>query len=244
MPGDVAGGEAAEPREREHAVGVVLADAGATGPRLGGCGRDRGRFPVVAKVLVDTRADELRQLEPGRTVRLELGRSRSERVIRPGQPRGLREPPVRRERLGIVRAVRARLALDDDPARELDIAIDALQRQVEDDVPERVVGALGVHVRPRHAKLVGDEALVVMEVGRYDHQALAERRDRARVLVAERLVDQDRGASNVLPVDLVVVDRPERRDQVAQVQVVQCLIHRPEAPPRPIRPPTQSSRSA
>jgi hypothetical protein len=105
-----------------------------------------------------------------------------------------------------VRSVRARLALDDDPARELDVAIDTLQCQIEDDVPESVVGALGVDVRAGHSKLVGDEPLVVVEVGRHDHQSLAERRDRTRVLVAERLVDQDRGASDVLPVDLVVVD--------------------------------------
>ena len=225
-------------------MGVVLADAGAAGPRLGGRGRDRGGLPVVAEMIVDARADELRQLEPGRTGRLELGRNRRERGVGAGQPRGLREPRVRRERLGVVRAVRACLALHDDPARELDLAVDALQRQVEDDVPERVVRALGVHVGARDAKLVGDEPLVVVEVGRHDHQALAKRRDRAWVLVAERLVDQDGGAGDVLPVDLVVVDRPERRDQIAQVQVVECLIHHRAAPPRPIRPPTQSSRSA
>ena len=79
---------------------------------------------------------------------------------------------------GVVRAVRARLALDDDPARELDVAIDALQRQVEDDVPEGVVGALGIHVRARDAQLVRDQPLVVVEVGRNDHQALAKRCDR------------------------------------------------------------------
>ena len=70
VPGDVAGREAAEPREREHAVGVVLADAGAAGPRLGGRGRDRGDAPVVAEVVVDALVDEVGELEPGRTRRL------------------------------------------------------------------------------------------------------------------------------------------------------------------------------
>ena len=116
VPGDVAGREAAEPREREHAVGVVLADAGAAGPRLGGRGRDRGDAPVVAELVVDEPVDELGELEPGRTRRLELGRRRRERVVRARQPRGLREPRVGCERLGVARAVHARLALDDDPA--------------------------------------------------------------------------------------------------------------------------------
>ena len=235
MTRDIAGGEAAEPREREHAVRIVLADAGSSGPRLRGSGRDRRGIPVVAEMFVDTCADELRQLEPGHAARLELGRSRCERGVGPGQPRGLRESRVRCERLGVVRAVRAGLALDDDPARELDVAIDPLQCQVEHDVPEGVVGALGIHVRAGDAQLVRDQPLVVVEVGGNDHQALTKRCDRPGIVVAERLMDQDGRAGDVLPVDLIVVDRPERRDQIGRGSGRRVPHPPPAAPPRPIR---------
>ena len=100
---------------------------------------------------------------------------------------------------------------------ELDLALDALQGQVEHDVAEGVVRALGVDVAARDTELVGEQPLVVVVVGGHDDQPLAQRGDRARILVAKRLVDQDRRPGDVLPVDLVVVDRAERGDQVTQV---------------------------
>ena len=60
------------------------------------------------------------------------------------------------------------------------------------------------------------EPLVAVVVRRHDDQPLAEIRDRAGIVVAEGLVDQDGRLADVLPVDLVVVDAPERRDQVAE----------------------------
>ena len=108
------------------------------------------------------------------------------------------------------------VALDDRPRRELDVAVDLLERQVEDDVAEAVVGALALEVAAGDAQLVGRQALVAVVVGRHDHQALAEVGDRPGIVVAERLVDQDGRLADVLPVDLVVVDAPERRDQVAE----------------------------
>ena len=98
----------------------------------------------------------------------------------------------------------------------VDLALDVLEAQVEDDVPERVVGALGVDVAARDADLVREQALVVVVVGRHDHQPVTQRRDRARVLVGEALLDQDGRLPDVRPVDLVVVDAAERGDQVAE----------------------------
>jgi hypothetical protein len=47
-----------------------------------------------------------------------------------------------------------------------------LEAQVEDDVPERVVRALGVDVAARDADLVREQALVVVVVGRDDHEPM------------------------------------------------------------------------
>ena len=65
-------------------------------------------------------------------------------------------------------------------------------------------------------RILREQALVVVVVGRYDHEPVTQRRDRARVLVGEALLDQDGRLPDVRPVDLVVVDAAERGDQVAE----------------------------
>ena len=108
------------------------------------------------------------------------------------------------------------VALDDRPGHELDVAVDLLEREVEHDVAEAVVRALALEVAARDAQLVRRQVLVAVVVRRHDHEALAQVGDRAGVVVAERLLDEDRRLADVLPVDLVVVDAPEGGDQIAE----------------------------
>src|SRR6185369_15467661 len=98
----------------------------------------------------------------------EVGGHSAQSVVGAGQPRGIGEALVERDRVGNVRAVDRGLALNDGPGRELDLALDVLEAEVEDDVPERVVRALGLDVAARDANLVREQALVIVVVGRYD----------------------------------------------------------------------------
>ena len=216
VAGHVARGQAAQPAERQHAVRVVLADADASRPRLRSGRADRGLAAAVLEVLEDTAADLVGQLDALRARAAQLVGHRAQSVVRAGQPRRLGEALVEGDRVGGVRAVDRGLALDDGPGGELDLALHVLEAEVEDDVPERVVRALGVDVAARDADLVRQQALVVVVVGRHDHQPVAQRRDRARILVGEGLLDQDGRLPDVLPVDLIVVDAAQRGDQVAE----------------------------
>ena len=187
-------------------------------------------------MLEDTVADLVGQLDALQARAAELVGHCAQRVIGVGQPRWLGEALVEGDRVGSVRAVDRGLALDDGPGGELDLTLHVLEAEVEDDVPERVVRALGIDVAARDADLVREQALVVVVVGRYDHEPVAERRDRARILVGEGLLDQNGRLLDVLPIDLVVVDAAQRGDQVAE-----RLTGHP-APPARATPPSARHR--
>ena len=201
---------------RGHAVGVVLAHAACGQPGLGGRRLDIRDAPLVDEVVVHAGADEIGQVESRRARGAQLVGHGAELIVGLGEPRGLREAPVRAEIVQALAAVGRNLRLDHRPGHELDVIVDLLEREVEDDVPEAVVRALALQVGARDAQLVRREALVAVVVRRHDHQPLAEVGDRARVVVAERLLDQDGRLADVPPVDLVVVDAPEGGDQVAE----------------------------
>ena len=216
VTGHVAGGQSAQPAESQHAVRVVLADPDTCRPRLRSRRADLGRTEAVLEVLEDTVADLVGQLDTLQARAAELVGHCEQSVVGAGQPRGLGEALVEGDRVGSVRAVDRGLALDDGPGGELDRALHVLEAEVEDDVPECVVRALGIDVAARDADLVREQALVVVVVRWHDHEPVAKPRDRARILVGEGLLDQDGRLLDVLPVDLIVVDAPQRGDQVAE----------------------------
>ena len=185
-------------------------------------------------MLVDAAADPFGEVEAQRAAAAELIGHRTQGVVGAGEPRGVGEALVEGDRVGRVLAVDRGLALDDGPRRERRLALHVLEAEVEDDVPERVVRALGVDVAARDPDLVREQALVFVVVGRYDHEPVTQRRDRSRILIGEALLDQDGRLPDVRPVDLVVVDAAERGDQVAErlSLVREAGIRRSGFPPR------------
>ena len=172
VPGHVPGWQAQQVAQGQHHVGHVLADAAATGQRLGGRGPHRGDPAGVLQQAVHQVADPLRPVQRGHHRGRPPGSEVAEPVIGGGQP-------GRGQQCGAVDGLQGRRGgpvaadpLHDGGKPELHGLGHVLGAQPGDHVAAGVPAHPAPGLRPVHLELAGPAVLAAVPVRRHDDQPL------------------------------------------------------------------------
>ena len=207
VAGHVAGGQAAQPAQAEHHVGVVLAHALGHAEGAGGGGVDVGRPRPVAHQPVDPGVDVAGQVGAPLPARQEAVGGVLQGVVGPGERRRMQET-------GVVQAVGpqaggavGRRPLGHCPRLELDQLLHPGHADLDLVVAELVHLLLDPAGGAADFDPVLDPDLVAVAGGGHGHEPVAEVVDGPVVDVGHPLPDDEPAGHDPRPVDLVGVEQ-------------------------------------
>jgi hypothetical protein len=238
MAGHIAGGDAEQSAQREHHVGVVLADALSRCEGLASRGVHPGPVEAVAHVPVHPAAHGGGQVAARFAAARKLGGRGAQHWVGLGESR--------REPVDVQRLARGALEVSSLPRQpfhedrhvEVDRLLDFRDVYPKDDVAEPVATHPLAEAGLAHLEPVTDEPLVTVNRAGHHHQALPQGGDRGCVLVVEALLNPVGGPLSPAPVHGAVVaevDAQEVRVTLLVRPMLREEVHRlspTEADPR------------